>query len=98
MVGNVKTSKSGGIYIAAAYAVMFIVSLVLAIGGGIMLLTGLNIVQLVWIYTATLLAFSCCIAIDLAYTFHKRKVAMVEIEVPPIAVEEEVTTPAKMRK
>lgn len=98
MINNVKTSKSGGTYIAAAYAVMFIVSLALAIGGSIMLLTGLNVVQLIWIYTATLLAFSCCIAIDLAYTFHKRKVAMVEIEVPPVAIEEEVTTPAKAKK
>lgn len=98
MVDNIKTGKNGGTYIAAVYAVMFIVSLVLAIGGGIMLLAGLSMVQLIWVYTATLIAFSCCIAIDLAYTFHKRKVAMVEIEAPPIAIEEEVTAPAKTGK
>jgi ABC-type multidrug transport system permease subunit len=89
MFENIKTNKDGGVYVAAAYAAMFIVSLALAIAGGVMLLIGLNVMQIIWIYAATLLAFSCCIAIDLAYTFHKRKVAMVEVEVPPIAVEEE---------
>ena len=89
MFEHIKTDKNGGVYVAVAYAVMFVVSLALAIAGGVMLLIGLNVMQIIWIYTATLLAFSCCIAIDLAYTFHKRKVAMVEVEVPPIMVEEE---------
>jgi len=89
MFEYIKTDKNGGVYVAAAYAIMFVASLALAIAGGIMLLTGSNIMQIMWIYTATLLAFFCCIAIDLAYTFHKRKVAMVEVEVPPVVVEEE---------
>jgi len=89
MFEYIKTDKNGGVYVAAAYAVMFVVSLVLAIAGGIMLLTGSNIMQIIWVYTATLLAFFCCIAIDLAYTFYKRKVAMIRVEAPPVTVEEE---------
>jgi len=98
MINYVKTGRDGGTYVATSYAIMFIVSLVLAIFGGAMLLTGSNIMQIIWIYVATLIAFSCCITIDLAYTFHKRKVAMVEVEFPPIAVEEEAKTPVKKEK
>ncbi len=95
MFNHMKTGRNGGAYVAAAYAIMFVASLVLAISGGVMLLIGSNIMQIVWIYVATLIAFSCCITIDLAYTFHKRKVAMVEVEVPPIAVGEEAKKPVR---
>jgi len=89
MFEYIKADKNGGVYVAAAYAIMFIASLALAIAGGVMLLTGSNIMWIMWVYTATLLAFFCCITVDLVYTFHKRKVAMVEVEVPPVMVEEE---------
>ncbi|MCP8308718.1 MAG: hypothetical protein H3Z53_06665 [archaeon] len=85
-------------WIALGYAVMFYVSLALAIAGAIMFFTGFPIVSLLWIYGGCLAAFSALIATDLAYTFHKKRSALVEVEVPTLVPEEKAVAPVARAK
>lgn len=83
--------RDGGYYVALGYAAMWVVSMVLAVIGGIALLTGgLGGSIVIWLYMGCLVAFLSMVAIDVAYTFYRKKMALVAITAPKVAPAEAV--------
>lgn len=90
--------RDGGYYVALGYAAMWIVSLALAVLGGIALLTGgLTFPAAIWLYAGCLIAFLSVVAVDVAYTFYRKRMALVTMAAPEVVPAEAVEA-AKVQK
>gem|GEM_PF-2396866 len=91
VIVNMAFRREGAKYVALGYAATWLVSLALAIAGSIALLTGgLTSLTVIWLFTGCLVVFLSMVAIDVAYTFHRKKMALIAITAPEVAPVEAV--------